>query len=104
MLRKDSRYAKGRLFEGTDSFPGLRPREITTLEGVVEHRVKEGDRLDLLARHYYNNDRLWTRILDANPELLCGGDAVLGHEWVRTPPDLALIDMVGRTILIPRSS
>ena len=36
--------------------------------------MRAGDRLDLLARHYYNNDRLWWRIVDANPELVFAGD------------------------------
>jgi hypothetical protein len=53
--------------------------------------VRVGDRLDLLARHYYNNDRLWWRIVDANPEFLYAGDVVLD-------------DMLGKSILIPKVS
>ena len=43
---------------------------------VIEHEVTAGDRLDLLALHYYQNDRLWWRIADANPEFLFAGPLV----------------------------
>ena len=93
MLKKGSRYDKTHLFEskedGTDVFDGIRPREIDPATGVVQHTIKAGDRLDLLARHYYNDDRLWWRIVDANPEFLYGGD-------------VALEAMEGRIILIPK--
>jgi len=106
MLRKGSRYERTPRFapdaSGVRPFDGLRPRPIETTEGVVEHRVREGDRLDLLARHYYNNDRLWWRIVDANPDVLYAGDMVLGSETPRDPPDPDLAAMVGRVILIPR--
>jgi len=52
--------------------------------------VQAGDRLDLLARHYYNDDRLWWRITDANPDFLYAGDMVLEG-------------MEGRVILIPKA-
>ena len=60
------------------AFPGVRPREIGPAPGVPRARRPAGDRLDLLARHYYNDDRLWWRIVDANPEVLFGGDMLLG--------------------------
>ena len=97
MLSTKSRYATARLFESekgdpaapsTAPFPGLRPRSIQPTTGVIEHTVLEGDRLDRLAQNYYNDDRLWWRIVDANPEILHGSDAV-GAE------------MVGRVLLIP---
>jgi nucleoid-associated protein YgaU len=69
-------------------FAGLRPRPLTAATPVLEHTVKSTDRLDLLALHYYNDSRHWWRILDANPELLCGADL----------SDPAL---VGSVILIP---
>jgi nucleoid-associated protein YgaU len=78
MFFKGSRYETARAFakaaDGSEVFPGVRPREAVTLAGAVEHVVKVGDRLDLLARHYYNDDRLWWRIVDANPEILFAGD------------------------------
>lgn len=93
--RHESRYKNAAGFEDSDqvqeTFQGLRPRDIATLEGVIEHRVVKGDRLDSLARQYYNDDRLWWRIVDANPESIFGSDLVAD-------------DMVGRTILIPRAA
>jgi nucleoid-associated protein YgaU len=92
MFLKGSRYEASRPFTpataGRDTFPGVRPRAVDTLPGVVEHTVRAGDRLDLLARHYYNDDRLWWRIVDANPEILFGGD-------------LLAEEMEGQVILIP---
>ncbi len=107
MLRKGSRYQNSRPFKASGRYPepfgGLRPREIPPAEGVVEHRIREGDRLDLLARHYYNDDRLWWHILDANPAFLYGGDMVLTSTVERDEPDPDLESMVGRVILIPRA-
>lgn len=92
MFLKGSRYEKARAFApatgGRPTFPGIRPRDAATLPGVVEHTVRAGDRLDLLARHYYNDDRLWWRIVDANPEALYGGD-------------LLTEEMEGQVLLIP---
>lgn len=89
MLLKNSRYQPHRPFEPESGFRGVGPRPVTTAEGMLEHRVVEGERLDTLARHYFNDDRLWWRILDANPELL-DADELLGEEWI------------GRAILIPQ--
>lgn len=91
MLLKNSRYQKAPTFEPqgeAGSFAGIRTRRIQTLDGVVEHTWTKTDRLDQLAHHYYNDDRQWWRILDANPELGTGGE--LSHP-----------DWVGRVILIP---
>ena len=90
MLTKKSRYNNARLFtpdeNGDRVFEGVRAREIGPAQGVIEHEVQVGDRLDLLALHYYNNDRLWWRIVDANPDLQfaqklldesMGGDVIL---------------------------
>lgn len=95
MFGRKSRYANARSFAPTDDgrevFGGVRPRSIGSGTGVIEHRIQEGDRLDLLARHYYNNDRLWWRIVDANPEFDYAGDIVLEQ-------------MHGQTILIPKAT
>ncbi len=89
MLLKNSRYKDARPFEPVaETFKGLRAREITTIEGVIEHQVQEDDRLDHLAQHYYNDARLWWRIVDANPDLLFA-DNLLSKEWI------------GRAIVIP---
>lgn len=95
MTLKGSRYEETKPFAGQDgkepAFQGSRPRKITEAAGVLEYTVKEGDRLDLLALHFYNNPRRWWRILDANPHILFGAD-------------LMLESSVGEIILIPRST
>ncbi|MFY0991990.1 hypothetical protein [Halomonas sp. C05BenzN] len=94
MLPTSSRYQASRPFEPRDApgtFPGHRARPVPTAEGMLEHRVDESDRLDRLALHYYNDDRLWWRILDANPELL-SADELSGPDWI------------GRVLLIPTRS
>jgi nucleoid-associated protein YgaU len=94
MFQKGSRYEKCQQFtalaDGSVVFEGIRPRAIGPATGVVEHTVTAGDRLDLLARHYYNDDRLWWRIADANPEFLYGGE-------------MTLEKMEGHVILIPKA-
>jgi hypothetical protein len=94
MFQKSSRYAKTLLFDPTPDgktvFEGIRPRLIGQAIGVIEHVVKTGERLDLLAGHYYNDNRLWWRIVDANPTYLFGGDMLLE-------------DMHGQIILIPKA-
>lgn len=73
MLLKKSRYKNSLPFTPAQNlvgFRGLRARAVTTLDGVVEHTLAESDRLDHLAQHYYGDDRLWWRIVDANPQLL----------------------------------
>lgn len=92
MTAKHSRYAGARPFtyetDETGLFRGIRPRPITTPDGILEHVVKQGERLDLLALYYYNNAHMWWRILDANPDIRFGGE-------------LALDRYVGTVILIP---
>lgn len=93
MLLKGSRYENAKAFEAAEDgtrFPGVRTRSIGPATGMVEHVVKSGDRWDLLARHYYNDDRLWWRIADANPEFIHVG-MLLAEE------------RVGQIILIPRA-
>lgn len=94
MFLKNSRYKDARRFAaaetGTVRCKGVRPRQIGEALGVVEHVIQEGDRLDLLARHYYSDDRLWWRILDANPDLQCG-------------VEISLKDRAGEVILIPKA-
>ena len=92
--QKRSRYRYTKSFDppvsGRTAFAGLRPRELSTAGGVLEHRVKEGDRLDLLALHYYNDTRLWWRIIDANPEIVFAGK-------------IDMNEITGEIILIPRA-
>jgi len=93
MRLRGSRYERvpGFVAAGTAApFLGLRPRDIGPATGVLEHTVGAGERLDLLALQYYNDDRLWWRILDANPGVLLGGELALG-------------DLEGSTLIIPRA-
>ncbi len=90
MFLKNSRYKNSKFFEPQQEgiYKGVRARKVTTLEGVIEHQVTQYDRLDHLAQHYFNDSRLWWRIIDANPELIFA-DNLFGPEWV------------GHAILIP---
>lgn len=94
MIEKGSRYENPKAFVGENGkaplFGGIRPRRIGPATGVLEYTVKEGDRLDLLSLHFYNNTHKWWRILDANPQIVFGAD-------------LMLREYIGETILIPRS-
>ena len=95
MIAKGSRYESAKEFAGENGkepvFGGIRPRKIGPATGILEYSVKEGDRLDLLSLHFYNNTRRWWRILDANPQIIFGAD-------------LMLSEYAGETILIPRST
>lgn len=108
MFLKGSRYEKARPFVAsgsTPAFPGVRARNIAPAPAVLEHTVSAGDRLDRLAQHYYNDPRLWWRIVDANPETFYGGDLLREYQDALTVASgpLALERMVGRSILIPRA-
>lgn len=109
MARNKSRYADTLPFQadprGNSTFAGLRPRTIGPAPGVIEHTVSASERLDRLATHYYNNDRLWWRIGDANsgflhaPDMLSDPDTAEAGDGSTDDP----LDMVGHTILIPKA-
>lgn len=93
MFVRNSRYIATKTFEpdsnGNTVFSGVRARHFGSATGVIEHVVRAGDRLDLLALHYYNNNRMWWRIVDANPQSVFAGN-LIGPE------------MEGEVILIPK--
>lgn len=93
-FRRGSRYENARNFTDTDSsrtsFRGTRERVIKTTEGVLEHTLEAGQRLDLIALHYYNDDKKWWKILDANPHLMNAGEIIID-------------EFEGEIIVIPRS-
>ena len=94
MLSRNSRYDADllgfRAEPGQETaFQGTRPRDIRTAMGVLEHTVTAGDRLDLLALHYYNDPAKWWLILDANPSMLYAGSGELD-------------ELIGQVIVIPR--
>lgn len=88
MIKKGSRYETSRLFtvdaQASGRFHGIRARDIGRAEGVLEHSVREGERLDLVALYYYNDARKWWRILDANPHLTCAADLMLDDSLIGT--------------------
>ncbi len=88
-MKQNSRYDPQRLMEPATKSAMLLPRRIVPLTGVLEYVIQDGDRLDHLSRHFYNNDRLWYRILDANPQI--------------TEMSMLLSELTGQTILIPRA-
>lgn len=42
------------------------------------YQWQEGDRIDVLARDYFDDERLWYVIADANPEILVWSDVSAG--------------------------
>ncbi|GAB4191943.1 MAG: hypothetical protein Tsb002_21230 [Wenzhouxiangellaceae bacterium] len=94
MISKQSRYRNLPRFspagDERPTFPGLRARRIGTATPVIEHEIAAGDRLDHLAQRYYNDDRMWWRIVDANPQYLFAGNV-----WAD--------DLAGEVLLIPRA-
>lgn len=104
MIDKNSRYRDCQPFEGEEGAPapfkGVRARAIGPATPVLEHVWNDTDRLDLLADHYYGDPQLWWRILDANPDLLCGGD-LPGQRGAEATDGGA--GMSGRIVLIPRA-
>nr|WP_319396816.1 hypothetical protein [uncultured Desulfobacter sp.] len=85
MIFKTSRYQK--LCDNTEN-KRLPPRAIKTVDGLLEHTVAGGQRLDQIAAYYYNDPSAWWRILDANPD-------------IRSAADFCMGDYAGQTIVIP---
>jgi len=88
VIKKGSRYEASRLFTSdsqvASSFHGIRARDIGRADGVLEHSIREGERLDLVALYYYNDARKWWRILDANPHITCAADLMLDESLIGT--------------------
>ncbi len=105
-MAKRSRYAALQPFQpdplGRTAFKGLVPRPIARAAGALEHTIVAGERVDRMALSYFNDDRYWWRIVDANVGFLCGTDMVLDL----TPAEVATDpfdrdSMVGRTVIVP---
>jgi hypothetical protein len=106
-MARRSRYADVKTFEpdplGRVSFKGLLPRTGARAPGALQHTIVAGERLDQLALGYFNDDRYWWRILDANVGFLCGTDLAVE---LPTPADenndpFDRLHMIGRTVLVP---
>ena len=104
-MRRQSRYGTAKSFEpdplGRTDFRGLLPRPIGPATGALEHMVRSGQRLDALAFEYFNDDRRWWRIADANRGFLNGQDMLVERED-DSVDDLGRRSMVGRTVLVPK--
>lgn len=99
---------------GNSQFKGVRPRDIPRVDGIIEHTVTGGDRLDNLANEYFENSQLWYRLGDTNwgylhsPDMIA--DMVSNDDPVKNPsnlPDsdpLNREDRVGHKIIIPGRS
>mgnify|MGYP001352648556 CR=1 FL=1 len=113
MFLKNSRYLAAVRFApdegGTLPFKGVRARPIGTASGVVEHALQAGERLEALATHFYNDARLWWRIVDANADVLCAAEIeLLGLEPLpgtpRAPSSPAPAENeYGEVLLVPRA-
>lgn len=117
MFLKNSRYANLPTFEADDrsDFRGVRPRPIPATPGAIEHTIGQDDRPDRLAGEYYNSDRAWWRIVDANPEFViagpligAAGERVAGGDGIVAAAqtgDVMISDaMEGDAVLIPKRS
>lgn len=86
---------------GRTEFKGLLPRPVPRAAGALEHSVMAGERLDRLALNYFNDDRYWWRIVDANAGFLCGTDMTMEIRPGDPPDPFGRVSMIGRTILVP---
>lgn len=109
MFLKNSRYLASLRFapgaDGSQPFAGVRPRDIGAATPVVEHALQPGERLDRLGTHFYNDARLWWRIVDANADVLCAAEIeLLGLAPLPAadaePPTT---DEFGEVLLVPRA-
>jgi hypothetical protein len=103
-MSRRSRYRESAYFAAEPGFsapfPGIRPRDIGPAAGIVEYKLKEWDRVDMLSFNYYNDVDLWWRILDANPEVLCAIDLFTDPETHKEGKS----ESAGKTLLIPGAS
>jgi hypothetical protein len=104
MVKRTSRYGASEPFIATalSRFTGLMPREITAAEGVLEYRVVAGDRPDVLGQRFFNDDRMWWRIADANVGFLFGQDMTHPSSPSDAPDELGREGMAGVPVLIPK--
>jgi len=99
-MPRQSRYKGSKHFTGEQGVPapfrGIRQRDMGPATGIVEYQLKPWDRIDRIAFDYYNDDGLWWRILDANPEYLCAVDLFEQERHASGNQDTA-----EKTLLIP---
>jgi hypothetical protein len=72
-VKPDSRYAKSPVYDTTAPDGSQRRalgvlwRRYEQVPDSVPYQLRRSDDIDLLARRNLNNERLWWKILDANP-------------------------------------
>jgi len=115
MFSKNSRYLASPRFapraDGSVPFKGVRPRLPSAAAGVIERGLQPSDRMDQLATEYFNDSRLWWRIVDANADLLCALEleslGLVPAPGVDAATDAATAPTqagdVGIVVLIPRA-
>jgi len=67
----------------------IRVRPLARLRDALTHKVKEGDRVDLLAFNAYRASRRWWLLADANPEALHPDELLVPGRVLRVPRDEA---------------
>jgi hypothetical protein len=105
-MAKRSRYADVNPFDpdplGRTSFKGLLPRSIARTPGAIEQTIVAGERLDQLSLSYFNDDRYWWRIVDANVGFLCGTDMTVELSTVEEEQDpFGRSSMISRPVIVP---
>lgn len=74
MIFEGSRYEDATLVQiplDGSAVPAIFPRQPYRYEfEFQEYRVREGERLDLIAEQVYGDPNQWWQILNANPEIL----------------------------------
>ena len=62
------------------------PKPAVTTEGPQTHTVQKGDTLFSLAKRYYGDGKLWTKILDANKDKIKDVSTVPVGTVLKIPP------------------
>jgi len=66
-----------------------RVRPLARLREALTYKVKEGDRLDLLAFTFFHSSRRWWTIADANPHVLHPDELLKPGTVLRVPKNEA---------------
>ena len=105
MVKRVSRYDNLASFQpdalGRSKFRGLMPRNAARTPGVLEYAVAGGDRPDLLGTRFFNDDRRWWRIADANAGFLFPYDMTLDASPLEDADPIGRFGMSGVSILVP---
>lgn len=83
MIYTDSRYASGNFFAARKQYSDTSHATVlrqfpTDTSGYHIYSWQEGDRIDLIARRFYNDASVWWKIMDYNPEVINPMDIPVG--------------------------